>query len=168
MKLSDTTLRLEDLLDTVHNTRADYERKKWRVQIGVNKEVVILQDIFCKIAVWIQKFVEVGDVAMQYDPGHAALPWAAVRFLLIASTSSLEKTKVVLQGIEQICNLITWCNIQEQLHLRHHQDTATPLQLALKKLYGAILKFLAKAVRFYKKNGGGRLFFIGKNLSQSI
>lgn len=38
--------------------------------------------MFSKIAVWIQKFVEVGDVAVSYDPGYAALPWAAVRFLL--------------------------------------------------------------------------------------
>lgn len=26
--------------------------------------------------------MEVGDVAVSYDPGHAALPWALVRFLL--------------------------------------------------------------------------------------
>lgn len=37
---------------------------------------------FC-VAVWIQKFIEVGDIAIQYDPGHAALPWAAVRFVLM-------------------------------------------------------------------------------------
>lgn len=32
--------------------------------------------------VWVNKFKEVVDVAIQYDPVHAALPWAAVRFLL--------------------------------------------------------------------------------------
>jgi hypothetical protein len=27
-------------------------------------------------------FKQVGDVAVQYDPAHAALPWAGIRFLL--------------------------------------------------------------------------------------
>ena len=30
----------------------------------------------------MNKFKEVGDIAVQYDPGHAALPWAAIRFFL--------------------------------------------------------------------------------------
>lgn len=50
--------------------------------IGNNKSKVVLRDVFAKIAAWIEKFVEVGDIAVQYDPSHAALPWALVRFLL--------------------------------------------------------------------------------------
>lgn len=50
--------------------------------IGTSKSKIVLRDVFAKIAFWIEKFVEVGDVAVQYDPGHAALPWALVRFLL--------------------------------------------------------------------------------------
>ena len=42
----------------------------------------IVRDAFEKIAAWITRFVEVGDAIAQYDPGHAALPWAAVRFIL--------------------------------------------------------------------------------------
>ena len=34
------------------------------------------------IVKWLNKFKEVGDVAVQYDPGHAALPWALFRFIL--------------------------------------------------------------------------------------
>ena len=47
-----------------------------------NGDSVHLYDVLGKIAKWVNKFKEVGDVAMQYDPGHAALPWAAIRFLL--------------------------------------------------------------------------------------
>ena len=50
--------------------------------IGDNKSKIVLRDIFAKVAAWIQTFVEAGDIAVQYDPGHAALPWALVRFLL--------------------------------------------------------------------------------------
>jgi len=39
-------------------------------------------DLFSKIVKWIDIFKQVGDAAVQYDPVHAALPWAGVRFLL--------------------------------------------------------------------------------------
>lgn len=54
--------------------RLKYKRK--------NGEVLVLYDVYEKIVKWVMKFKEVGDVAMQYDPGHAALPWAAIRFFL--------------------------------------------------------------------------------------
>lgn len=54
--------------------RLKYKRK--------NGEYVVLYDVYEKMVKWVTKFKEVGDVAMQYDPGHAALPWAAIRFFL--------------------------------------------------------------------------------------
>lgn len=47
-----------------------------------NGDFVILYDVFEKMAKWIDTFIQIGDVAVQYDPGHAALPWAGVRILL--------------------------------------------------------------------------------------
>lgn len=41
-----------------------------------------------KIIIWLDKFKAVGDMAMQYDPAHASLAWAGVRFLLRVSLSS--------------------------------------------------------------------------------
>jgi len=43
---------------------------------------LILRDVAEKAINWINKFKEVGDVAANFDPVHAALPWAGVRFLL--------------------------------------------------------------------------------------
>ena len=37
---------------------------------------------------WMNKFKEIGDIAVQYDPVHAALPWAGVRFILMVSDPS--------------------------------------------------------------------------------
>ena len=36
---------------------------------------------------WITKFKEIGDIAVQYDPVHAALPWAGVRFILLVRST---------------------------------------------------------------------------------
>ena len=146
---------LDDLLSTIDDTKQDFQRKQWRVHVGAKKEAIILRDVFSKIAAWVQKFVDVGDVATQYDPGHAALPWACIRFLLKASISNFEKAKIVMEGIECVSNLIVWCNIQEQLYLRRSSSATNRLHQALIKLYIAILRFLAKVIRFYSKSTAG-------------
>jgi hypothetical protein len=60
--------------------------KRWRYR-RKNGEIVIFRDLFSKAIQWIDLFKQVGDTAVQYDPVHAALPWAGVRFLLQVSNS---------------------------------------------------------------------------------
>jgi hypothetical protein len=55
-------------------------QKQW--QFHWRGERVVLRDVAEKILVWVRKFKEIGDIAVQYDPGHAALPWATFRFVL--------------------------------------------------------------------------------------
>ena len=43
---------------------------------------IILRDIAEKIVHWLNKFKTLGDVVVNFDPIHASLPWAGVRFLL--------------------------------------------------------------------------------------
>jgi hypothetical protein len=74
-------IKLYDLLSTVQDKQKECIEKQWGIPGGTGNTIKI-RDIFAKIAKWIEKFIEVGDVAIQYDPGHAALPWAAVRFIL--------------------------------------------------------------------------------------
>ena len=77
-----STAKLDDLLAAVADKKRECQQKQWTVQRGPGRNAVVLRDVFTKIATWIEKFVECGDSVVQYDPGHAALPWAAVRFLL--------------------------------------------------------------------------------------
>lgn len=53
------------------------KRWKWRNRKG---ETIIVRDVFAKMVRWINKFKEIGDMVVQYDPAHAALPWAANSF----------------------------------------------------------------------------------------
>lgn len=55
------------------------QRLKYRRKNG---ERVVLYDVYEKMVKWIDTFKQIGDVALQYDPGYAALPWAGVRFFL--------------------------------------------------------------------------------------
>ena len=80
---------LSDLGQLVIKAKANSIEKRWRFHRPSDGQTVILRDLFSKIVVWIDRFKEIGDIVVQYDPVHAALPWAGVRFLLQVCRSSL-------------------------------------------------------------------------------
>jgi hypothetical protein len=71
---------LRDVLEAVNEKKRTCLEKRWKYKKG-NKEIII-RDQLEKVAEWVNKFKEVGDCAVQYDPAHASLPWAGVRFFL--------------------------------------------------------------------------------------
>jgi len=77
---------LKDVLAAVEEKKQSCLKKCWKYKNSKGEDV-ILRDLFAKIVVWVDKFKEVGDMAVQYDPGHAALPWAAVRLVLQVQVS---------------------------------------------------------------------------------
>ena len=72
---------LKDLVIAVEEKKELCLSRRWRFR-RKNGEHVVLRDVLQKMVMWIRKFQEVGDMAVQYDPVHAALPWAGVRFFL--------------------------------------------------------------------------------------
>jgi hypothetical protein len=78
---SDKRTILNDVLKMVNVKKDQCMRGRWKYK-NRNGEDVVLRDLIEKMAKWVNKFKEVGDVAVQYDPTHAALPWAGVRLLL--------------------------------------------------------------------------------------
>lgn len=64
-------------------------QKRWKFK-KPNGDVVIVRDLLEKISHWIVRFKEVGGTAMQYNPVHAALPWAAFTFLLQLAVSEVQ------------------------------------------------------------------------------
>lgn len=59
-----------------------------------------MRDVLEKITGWVQRFVATGDTVVQYDPGHAALPWAAVRFLLQIAVSEVQMFGALVDDCE--------------------------------------------------------------------
>ena len=70
---------VEDVRASIAEARAKAD-KKWTIK-GQRGDIN-LRVHFDKVVHWVQEFVAIGDTIVTYDPGHAALPWAAVRFLL--------------------------------------------------------------------------------------
>ena len=71
---------LQHLTTEVIDKQTEFEAKRWRFDF--NGRQIIPRDIFQKILFAMEKFKQVGDLAVNVDPIHASLPWAGVRFLL--------------------------------------------------------------------------------------
>lgn len=54
--------------------------------------MIPLGEINRSILEWVDRFKQIGDIIMQYDPGHAALPWAGFRFILQVTNSATSVT----------------------------------------------------------------------------
>ncbi|KAI5813266.1 hypothetical protein BZA77DRAFT_346375 [Pyronema omphalodes] len=105
-----------------------------------------------KLLNWIDKFKEIGDIVVQYDPAHAALPWAAFRLLLKLCVDRQKTLDSIVDGLENVAGLIQRCTIYEILYLREDSDASRNLEKSILQLYIAVLKFLAKAIDKAKEN----------------
>ena len=81
-----SNLDIEELLDEIRAKREECLKNQWEFEFRGRS--VNLRYQADKIISWLAKFKEVGDIAIQQDPSHAALPWAGIRFLLQVGMAS--------------------------------------------------------------------------------
>lgn len=74
---------VQELRDIAEKKKNEAQEKAWTLEFNGRK--IILRDVADKIVTWLDRVKDVGDILVTYDPVHAALPWAAVRFLLTVS-----------------------------------------------------------------------------------
>lgn len=164
---STPTARPEDVLAAIERQKATWQAK-WVITLG-SKRTVNVRDVLRKLTKWVAKFIEVGDMAVQFDPVHAALPWAAVRFVLTvpttehfylierlliivqASVNDTERYTLICEGIEHIISIIAYYHVIENMNLRHTKDTQEAYAKAMVNLYSTILTYLAEAKIYYSE-----------------
>ena len=74
---------ITNLHHRVITAQEECKGKQWRYnRLNGKGESVIVRDTLSKLVKWVERFKQIGDTAVQYDPIHAALPWAGLRFLL--------------------------------------------------------------------------------------
>lgn len=83
-QMLDKRALLGEILRAVDDKKRLCQDRGWKLRKR-NGDVVALRSVFEKMVDWVVKFKDFGDLATQYDPVHAALPWAAVRFFLQVS-----------------------------------------------------------------------------------
>ena len=74
---------LQKLLSIAKQAEEQNLAKNLKLKLG-DKEIDV-QEKAKGFVSWLHKFKEIGDIVVQYDPVHAALPWAGVRFILMVS-----------------------------------------------------------------------------------
>ena len=112
---------LDHLLDLTKQSRDNCQRNRWK--FSSRGQEIIVRDIADKLIAWIDKFKNIGDVAIQYDPVHVALPWAGIRSILQIVVADTESMGAMLIGIERVTRLFVRCTIYEELYLKPNPKT---------------------------------------------
>ena len=141
---------LQDLTRVIEDKRQNCVDREWK--LNRSGGTVSARELFGKMVAWVNKFKQVGDIAIQYDPLHAALPWAAVRLVLQAIVNEYDTNEALLEGLEYVSSLIARYAMVEAIYLNQASNTNDQLSEAIVRLYSAVLTYLAKANRFYSQN----------------
>ena len=80
---------LERVLKTTVESRDVCHEKGLKFKFG--EKTYVVRDLADKILSWVEKFKQIGDVAVQCDPAHAALPWTGIQLLLQACQPLIER-----------------------------------------------------------------------------
>jgi hypothetical protein len=151
---------IRSIIALVDEKRQECEAKRWTT-VNVFSTTINLSDLASNAITWLNKFKEVGDTIVQYDPGHAALPWAAMRFILQSAISYEEHMAFSLISVEKTTRIVHRCQIYELLY---NCDTinvrvASGLEKALVDLYASLLHILARVGKFLCRGTASRSLY---------
>lgn len=116
-----------------------------------------LRTILGRIVGWIDRFKQVGNNVVQYDPVHSALPWAAVCLCLDIAMSDVQNHTAYIDGLEQVSNLTAEFAEYQNTLLGGNSNLKKQLQTAIVALYAAVLTYLAEARRYLESSIGRRI-----------
>ncbi|RKL06526.1 hypothetical protein BFJ70_g16993 [Fusarium oxysporum] len=140
----------ERMAQAIQDGQHGREQREWKVTIG-DKEYSV-RGLVDKTVNILNKFVDVGDVAVGFDPVHAALPWAAVRFVLVTLTASSELKSQIIFGLAKVTSLILQCDTYRRIYmaadstLRPPADISDLLETSIVQTYVKSLLFLGFAI----------------------
>jgi hypothetical protein len=79
-KSANVASSITELIDAVNEKQEECERKFWKLNVG-GKEIVF-RDYTTSIVGWLEK---AGDIAIQFAPPQASLPWDLIKSLMKVS-----------------------------------------------------------------------------------
>lgn len=151
---------VEAILQTIQDKRKLCMERRWAFTT-ISGRRIIIRDVLDKIATWVNRFKEIGDAIMQYDPHHAALPWAGIRFLLQASVNDIETFTIMAERLETVSRLTARYSIFEAVYLSPDRGMLSPAQVklldALTGLYTECLRHLIDIGKYYDRPAKERI-----------
>ncbi|KAI4174462.1 MAG: hypothetical protein LQ346_008229 [Caloplaca aetnensis] len=107
------------------------------------------REVCDKVSSYAQKFQFVGDMVTQAEPVYAALPWAAVRFIITCAVGESETYHTILDGTEFISGLVVQYPAIEQIFAKIDSESGKELRNSLLHLYKSILRFQLYSIRYF-------------------
>lgn len=143
---------IDKLLVLTQQVQKKGEETSWKLCVG-GKDI-FMRDVAGKIMSWLTKFKEIGDIAVNFDPVHAALPWAGVRFLLQAVLAEHEQMDDLVVAIEKLSYLTSRGAVYERLYQPGTipEDVADNLYAAMVELYATMLRMISLCHQLFDKN----------------
>lgn len=88
---------LRDLQQRAKDLQSKCEDKEWKLNWGGHQ--IVISQVLGNILKHVNEFKEIGDIIVQYDPVHAALPWAGFRFLMQVNLVALSvRILIMIRG----------------------------------------------------------------------
>ncbi|CAH0018272.1 unnamed protein product [Clonostachys rhizophaga] len=113
--LGSSSAEIDGIISLSKAKQAQCESKQWVVKIGSRH--VNVRHAFSRMVDWLDKFKAFGDMAMNVDPVHAALPWAAFRFILQSFITEREQMGYIVAIMEDAARLVHHGKVFENLYL---------------------------------------------------
>ncbi|KAI0528187.1 hypothetical protein F5B22DRAFT_584049 [Xylaria bambusicola] len=142
-------------IDSVHDLvkRKLLESDEKALEVTFRQKAYRIRDVLDKTISCLNSFKEVGDIAVNFDPVHAALPWAAFRFLLQTMSIGVQQMAEMVIGLERSVQFSLRGSIYEQMYL--DGTDAEPqliLQAALLDLYRTLIICMSDSVKYQESS----------------
>ena len=157
----------DELINAVRSKQAELEKLSWASHYKLGNKTYNIKKIMENVIIWIDRFKSIGDIIVQYDPTHIALPWAGVRFLLqvgdVSTVTNATVFLIILQVVvedkanmtaialvlERATNVIAMCSIYIELYLGQISTGTELLKNAIVELYAEILRTLVHSIDYF-------------------
>ncbi|KAJ5614799.1 hypothetical protein N7528_008453 [Penicillium herquei] len=136
---------IEGLVDVVNKKQKECEEKFWSISIG-GKDFV-LRKYTASLLGWLEK---AGDIAIQFAPPQASLPWDLIKNVMQIPVNESEQMGALLAITERVVRITSRGQVYEQVYLPKTSDIELdPVQVCLErsiiKIYTTSLELLVES-----------------------
>ncbi|KAK2761254.1 hypothetical protein FQN54_001776 [Arachnomyces sp. PD_36] len=139
--------QIDDLVNVAKDKQEECEKKFWKVNVNGNE--IVLRDYATKIIGWVQ---QTGDIAVQFAPPQASLPWSVIKSVLQITVIEDEQMGALLASVEKIVRIINRGQVYELVYTPDTtpDDALKNFYAALVTLYGTALTLLADSTALFE------------------
>ncbi|RDK37585.1 ankyrin [Aspergillus phoenicis ATCC 13157] len=149
-----TKASIDDLIGVVNTKQEECEKKFWKVTFG--GEEIVLHDYTTSIIDWLST---AGDIAVQFAPPQAAIPWSVIKSAMQIPVIEGEQMAALLAATEKIIRVLSRGQVYETVYLMNKpamDDLTRNLQSALTRIYSTCLDVLADSGTLFSKSTASR------------